>query len=238
MQIYGINSVKEIFYKRRDLIKKVYLDKNKHFSFYQELEQNDINVLKFDFHYWKKRFPEIGNFQSIIAEIDLPNQINLDQLISKIKNNKNPILLFLDRIQDPQNLGAIIRNAVAFNVDGILITKDNSAKLTNIAMKASAGTWLDIDILTITSSANVIKKLKNNNFWIVSTTLDGKYKPSELKKLKQKLVLIFGNEGKGIRSSLINSSDYTSKINIDSKVESLNVSSSVGIFLYALTSDN
>src|ERR1051325_3639677 len=51
MQIYGINSVKEIFYKRRDLIKKVYLDKNKHFSFYQELEQNDINVLKFDFHY-------------------------------------------------------------------------------------------------------------------------------------------------------------------------------------------
>jgi tRNA G18 (ribose-2'-O)-methylase SpoU len=105
-------------------------------------------------------------------------------------------------------------------------------------MKASAGTWLDIDILTITSSANVIKKLKNNNFWIVSTTLDGKYKPSELKKLKQKLVLIFGNEGKGIRSSLINSSDYTSKINIDSKVESLNVSSSVGIFLYALTSDN
>jgi 23S rRNA (guanosine2251-2'-O)-methyltransferase len=64
----------------------------------------------------------------------------LDQLISKIKNNKNPILLFLDRIQDPQNLGAIIRNAVAFNVDGILITKDNSAKLTNIAMKASAGT--------------------------------------------------------------------------------------------------
>lgn len=238
MQIYGINSVKEIFNKRRDLIKKVYLDKNKHFLFYQELKKNEINVLEFDFHYWKKKFPNVSNFQNVIAEINLPEKITLDQLLKKIENDKNPILLFLDRIQDPQNLGAIIRNAVAFNVSGILITQDNSAQLTNTVIKSSSGTWLDIDIVTISSIANVIKKLKNNNFWIVSTILKGKYKPKELKQLNQKLVLIFGNEGKGIRLSLINSSDYTSNINIDSKVESLNVATSVGIFLYALKSDN
>ncbi|BDV03742.1 MAG: 23S rRNA (guanosine(2251)-2'-O)-methyltransferase RlmB [Candidatus Hepatoplasma scabrum] len=238
MQIYGINSVKEIFTKRRDLIKKVYLDKSKHFSFYQILKNAKINVLEFDFHYWRKKFPNVNNFQNIIAEIDLPDKLTLDQLLKKIENKQKSILLFLDRIQDPQNLGAIIRNAAAFNVDGILITKDNSAKITNTAIKASAGGWLDVDIVMISSAANVIKKLKNNNFWVVSTILKGKYQPQELKKLNQNLVLIFGNESKGIRLSLINSSDYTSKININPKVESLNVATSVGIFLYALTSDN
>ena len=141
------------------------------------------------------------------------------------------LIVILDQVTDPHNLGACIRSANAFGADAVLIPLHGSAPLSDVAAKASVGATEHTPVVTLPSLNNAIEKLKAENFWIVG--LDG-YAEQELSQidLKGKLVIIMGSEGNGMRPLVKQNCDFLAKLPMVGQVESLNVSVATGVALY------
>ena len=155
--------------------------------------------------------------QGIVAEILLPTLPNLDGLIHHIeKLDNNSLILILDSIQDPRNLGACLRSANAAGVDCVVINKDGSAPINALVHKTSAGALNQLKIFSVTNLSRTIKALKEQNIWVVG--LDG--------------AIIMGAEGSGLRSLTKKSCDQLAMIPMQGNVESLNVSVATGIALF------
>ncbi|MEN3042437.1 MAG: 23S rRNA (guanosine(2251)-2'-O)-methyltransferase RlmB [Fervidobacterium sp.] len=142
----------------------------------------------------------------------------------------NPFLVLLDQVQDPQNLGAIIRTAVAAGVDMVVLTKDNSVHVTPGAVKASAGTVFRIPILITVNLARYIQWLKNKDVWVYGA--DARGRSIWEVELERPLAVVFGNEGSGIRQLVRESCDELISVPMKTPIDSLNVSVSAGIILY------
>ena len=143
---------------------------------------------------------------------------------------ENPFIVLLDQVQDPQNLGAIVRTAVAAGVNMVVLTKDNSAHVTPGSIKASAGTIFRIPIVITVNLARYIEKLKDKGVWIYGADMRGK--PLWEVKLERPLGIVFGNEGSGIRQLVKESCDELVSIPMKTPIDSLNVSVSAGILIY------
>ncbi len=235
MIIYGKNPVKDLFDKDPSQVKKVWIDSKRHQSFVKELEKagviiDDIKRLQ----YSSVELTGKENIQGIIANIKEPKMYSLSELIDINKDKQAPKLLILDQIEDPQNFGAIIRNAAAFDVDGIIYPGRGAVGLNSTVMKTSAGNWMNVRLCETGSLNSVIKTLKDNFYWIVTTSLDANSSMDELNDLNQPMAIILGNEGKGVRNSLQEKSDFKIKIVMNEKVESLNVASASAILLHSL----
>lgn len=142
----------------------------------------------------------------------------------------NPFIVLLDQVQDPQNLGAIVRTSVAAGVDMVVLTKDNSAHVTPGAIKASAGTIFRIPIVITVNLARYIERLKEKGVWIYGADMRGK--PIWQIKLERPIGIVFGNEGSGIRSLVRESCDDLISVPMKAPIDSLNVSVSAGIIIY------
>lgn len=148
----------------------------------------------------------------------------------KINNYKN--IIILDRIQDPGNLGTIVRNADAFGFDCVLLGKGCASLYSQKAIRSMQGSNFHIDCY---ENIDIIEQLLNmKEFDIISTALNGSIKLSDLDKISEKYAIIFGNEGNGIEPDIIKKSDYKIKIDMKGKAESLNVAISSGIIMYYL----
>ncbi|MFN3693675.1 MAG: 23S rRNA (guanosine(2251)-2'-O)-methyltransferase RlmB [Ignavibacterium sp.] len=144
-----------------------------------------------------------------------------------------PLLLILDSIQDTHNVGAILRTAECSGVDGIIITKHNSAPINETVVKTSAGASELVKICQVNNLANAIDELKKEGYWIVGSYL-GNSKPYTEIDYKMPLALIVGNEEKGIRKLTAEKCDYLVHIPMKGKIQSLNVSVATGILLFEI----
>lgn len=234
MLIYGKNPIKDLFEFDKNQIKKIYIEKKRHQSFYLELEKEGIELLEYKQFKYNEEINHKDNTQGIIAEINEPKNYSISDLIKENENIERPIIVMLDRIEDPQNFGAIIRNAAAFGVTAIIYPNRNSARLNSTAMKTSAGNWLHIKFSEVSNLSNAIRELKKKDYWIISTSLEANTSLEEMKNFDKPLVVLLGNEGKGVKKSLQEEADFNIKIEMNPKVESLNVSSAAAIVLYAL----
>ncbi|BDU67825.1 MAG: 23S rRNA (guanosine(2251)-2'-O)-methyltransferase RlmB [Candidatus Tyloplasma litorale] len=235
MFIYGKNPIKDLFDKDFKLIKKIWIDKKRHQSFFNDLKNKGIEINDFKvFNFRKNGFSSHENFQGIIALIEEPKIYSLKELIELNIGKESPKFLILDQIEDPQNFGAILRNAAAFDIDGVIYPSRNSAKLNSTVMKASAGNWMRVNLCETNSLNQVVDTLKKNYYWIISTSLEGKTSFEEIKNINQPKAIILGNEGKGVRKTLNEKSDFKIKINMNQEVESLNVASASAIILHYL----
>lgn len=170
--------------------------------------------------------------QGIVAEILLPNFPNQDALIIHIKQlEKSNLILILDSIQDPRNLGACLRNANAFGVDCVVINKDGSAPINALVHKAATGAINRLKIFYVTNLARTIKALKAENIWIIG--LDSTAQNSiEKINLSTSSAIVVGSEGTGLRPLSKKSCDHLAMIPMHGNVESLNVSVATGIALF------
>ncbi len=235
MIIYGKNPVNDLFTKDVTQIKKVWIDKKRHQSFSRDLESKNIEVEDIKtLSYRKVGLTGQENIQGVIADIKDPKIYSLQDLIAMNKDNDNAKFLILDQIEDPQNFGAIIRNAAAFGVDAIIYPTRQAAKLTPTVMKTSAGNWMNVKLCETGSLNSVIQVLKDNFYWIVTTALDANASMDEIKELNKPMAIILGNEGKGVRKTLQEKSDFRIKIDMNPEVESLNVSSAAAVLLHYL----
>ncbi|MDR0890960.1 MAG: 23S rRNA (guanosine(2251)-2'-O)-methyltransferase RlmB [Endomicrobium sp.] len=174
--------------------------------------------------------------QGIIAQISNIQYLNLTDLITRVKKYaKYPILVISDGITDPHNLGAIIRNCVAFGVHGIIIPKRNNASINETVVKVSVGATEHILISKIININHSIKVLKANGFFVIGTVI-GKYEEINNIKLYFPLVIILGNENHGIHFSTKKQCDKLISISqYNSQITSLNVSCASAIILYEIS---
>ena len=172
-------------------------------------------------------------FQNIAAEIELLEKKNLDEEIAKqkIKN-----IIILDGVNDPRNIGSIVRTSVAFNIDAIIL-KDRDFKATSATMyKAACGGMELIKIFEVINLNHAINLLKKNNFWIYGLDHEAK-SYLNVEQLSDKNVFIFGAEGDGISKKIKEKCDYLIKLKTNPKMQSLNVSNAVSATLGIVTNN-
>ncbi|MCP5054106.1 MAG: 23S rRNA (guanosine(2251)-2'-O)-methyltransferase RlmB [bacterium] len=170
-----------------------------------------------------------GN-QGVFAEISPIRFYTLEEILGNITTG---LILILDSINDTGNLGAIIRSAVAADVDAILVPLRNSAPINETVLKTSAGALLKARIVQSRNLSNDIKTLKENNFWIAGTVMEPQTSiPYYQYDFTANTAIIVGNEHKGIAPLLKKNSDQLVYIPHSSKVESLNVSAAASVILF------
>ena len=185
----------------------------------------------------KKFFKKIYKNQDIVHQgyAAKVSQNSLD--IKGLSRTDNNIVL-LDNINDPRNQGAIIRSCLAFNVYDIIIEK-KFYKEDNLSMHiASSGATMKTRIYEVSNLNNIIKVLKNNNFFIYGFDNNGAYSIDNYDFNKNKNVFIFGSEGSGLRKNITDKCDAILKIDINNDIDSLNVSNASAISLYELYKKN
>jgi 23S rRNA (guanosine2251-2'-O)-methyltransferase len=171
--------------------------------------------------------------QGVVAFKSTQKFYEIDDLISASGNNQYPLLLLLDSIQDPHNLGAILRSAECAGVDGVIMTTNNSAPITETVEKISAGALSHLKICRVNNLVRAMEDLKKNGFWIVGTHLSGDKSYTQI-DYKMPTALVMGNEEKGIRKLVSETCDFLIKIPMRGKIDSLNVSVSTGILLFEI----
>jgi 23S rRNA (guanosine2251-2'-O)-methyltransferase len=144
-----------------------------------------------------------------------------------------PLILILDEIQDPHNVGAILRSAECSGVNGIILTKHNSATITSTVTKVSAGATEHLKICQVNNLSQTIDELKEKGFWIVGSSLENAKNYTEV-DYKIPIALIVGNEEKGIRKLTASKCDFLVKIPMSGKIQSLNVSVATGVLLFEI----
>ena len=152
------------------------------------------------------------------------------ELLKRAKEEDNPLLLILDGLTDPHNLGSILRTADATNVAGVIIPKHRAVGVTPVVAKTSTGAIEHIPIARVTNLSQTLDKLKDAGFWIFGTDMQGT--PSHKWNTAGKLALIIGNEGKGISSNIKKQVDEMISIPMNGHVQSLNASVAAAILMY------
>lgn len=228
MFLYGINTLLEAI-KAGQKIKRVYiLEKIKRFEEIKiVLEKNKIHFQKVPEKVLQKLSGEDKN-QGVVFEIDDFKYHSLEEFLNLDK--KNWFLILLDQIQDPHNLGAIVRTAVCAGADGIVITKNRSAKVTPTVAKVSAGLIFKIPIIMVTNLVKTIEILKEKGIWVYGADMRGKNLWQA--DFKIPLALVLGNEGNGLRKLVKENCDELVAIPMKNNADSLNVSVSTGILAF------
>ena len=174
------------------------------------------------------------NHQGIVVFASKIIKKKLSEYLKKLSSKKTRILI-LDQLTDPQNVGSIIRSAFAFNFDAVCLLKNNSPIETPSLIKASAGEIDKIQILEIGNLAQEIKVLKNQNFFIYGLDGEGKIKIQEIDKTDNRIALIIGSEGKGLRNLTKQKVDELIKIDINSRCNSLNAANAATVAMYEIS---
>ena len=170
--------------------------------------------------------------QGVLAYTSPVDYTSLDELLESAgKKSDSPFLLLLDELEDPHNLGAILRTADAVGVDGVLIPRRRSCPLSATVAKTSAGAVEYVPVARIGNIAQTIKDLKQEGFWIIGADMDGTVDYFDA-DLTGATVLVVGNEGRGISRLVRESCDILVRIPMLGKINSLNVSVAGAVLMY------
>ena len=233
-QIEGRNSVLELLESDRDINKILIAKGEKHGSINKiialakerkiviaEVERQKLNAIS-----------QTGNHQGVIAIVPPYNYVDVEDILNEAKEkDEDPFIIILDGIEDPHNLGSIIRTAETAGVHGVIIPKRRSASVNATVSKTSAGAVEHVKIARVNNLNETIKYLKENDVWICGT--DGEAKDYYYtQNLKGALAIIIGSEGFGMSRLVKENCDFLVKIPMKGKVTSLNASVAAGIIIY------
>ena len=225
MLVYGRNVAKELLKKNKN-IKKIIIQEN----FDDKMLKSLIENKKFPVEIKSKREMDdlcLGLHQGIILDVPDYEYKSLDELLEE------EVLVILDHLEDPHNLGAIIRTCEAAGIKGIIIPKDRQVGVNATVMKTSAGTLDNVSVASVTNIVNTIDKLKKNGFWIVGTALENSVDYREI-DYSGKIALVIGNEGSGMSALVAKNCDFIAKIPMYGTTNSLNASVAAGIMIYEI----
>jgi 23S rRNA (guanosine2251-2'-O)-methyltransferase len=168
--------------------------------------------------------------QGYVAEIEhLENPLLKDF----IKEKENLTLACLDGVTDPRNIGSLIRSAASFKIDGIIIKERNFPDESKLMYKAASGSMEYINVFQVSNINSTLKNLKDKNFWVYGFDGKGKKNFTDI-EWKGNNILLFGSEGSGMHEHTTKYADFLVKININEKIESLNISNSAAIVFHHL----
>ena len=233
--IYGKNPVIEAIRAKKAI--KVFLTSNfNDQKILSLINENKINFVTVNPNEMDK-MANNGVHQGIAAELKPYQTVSLEEIIHKAKNKEKKIIVMLDGIEDPHNLGAILRSADVFDASGIILPKHNSVTLNATVAKTSAGAINYVPVSVVNNLNQAIKTLKEEGYWIVSTDGSATISYSSI-KYDFPVVVVIGSEGKGVSALVLKNSDYIVKIPQFGHVNSLNASVAAGILLAEVHKSN
>ena len=231
-EIYGRNPVIEAL-KSGTEINRVYIAKGaKHQvidDIYKLARERQIPVAQVERKKLDQLFPG-KNHQGVYASVAEMAYVEWEDILEKAREKgESPLVLVLDELEDPHNLGAILRNADAFGVHGVIIPKRRSVSLTGTVAKAAAGALQYVPVARVANIAQTLKALKKEGLWICGTAMDGQniYQAP----LSGPLAIVIGSEGNGMRKLVAEQCDFTVSIPMKGQINSLNASVATGIVL-------
>ncbi len=172
------------------------------------------------------------NHQGVAARVTLPDYVEVDDILAiAAQRGEAPLIALLDCIQDPHNLGAILRTAEGAGVHGLLIPKDNAAPMTPAVFKASAGAAAHVAVARVTNLSRAMAELKKRGVWFTGADEEGSKLYTEL-DLRGPTGLVLGSEGKGLRRLVREECDFVARIPLQGKVSSLNVSVAAALLFF------
>ena len=233
-QVEGRNSVLELLESGKD-INKIFITKGERHGSINKIiaiaKEKGIIIVEKD----KRQMDEMAqnqNYQGVIAIVPPFEYCEIEDIIDYAKEkNEEPFVLILDGIEDPHNLGSIIRTAETAGVHGVIIPKRRAAAVNSTVNKTSAGALEHMHIARVTNISDAIQKLKDAGLWICGTDINTeKYYYDQ--DLTGPLGIVIGNEGSGMSDKVRKNCDFLVKIPMKGKVTSLNASVSTGIVIY------
>ncbi|MDD7306122.1 MAG: 23S rRNA (guanosine(2251)-2'-O)-methyltransferase RlmB [Peptoniphilaceae bacterium] len=234
-RIYGRKSVLETIDSKQKIL-RAFILKNKNQEnthnilgkIVKKLKDKDIPIEFVD----KSFFENVdGNHQGVMIEIEDFVYKSLSSIMDKER------VILLDEIEDPHNLGAIIRSAEAFGFGAVIITERRSAKVNSTVYKTSAGAINNIDLVMVKNLNRAIKALKENNFWIYGLAGEAESSLGQT-DLRGKIGLVVGNEGSGLSRLVRENCDGLIKIPMLGQINSLNASVAAGLAIYEVSRQN
>ena len=204
-------------------------------------ENQNLNLLKNIKVYFKTK-KELDKYckneqilhQGFVAEVEKLEYPSLKDFIKK-KNNIN--LVCLQGVTDPRNIGSVIRSAVSFNIDGLIVKERNFPEISKTMYRSSSGSIEYINIFKVSNINTTLKYLRENNFWVYGFDMKGKKDLMEI-DWKGNNVLLFGSEGTGLNLKTSKYVDFNVKIKINKQIESLNISNSAAIVFHHIDKSN
>ena len=233
MIIYGRNPVKEA-YRAGKTIEKLYLPKGAPdpvLSPIYKMAKEKRTVISYVDKFTMDKLSEGGNHQGVLAQITDFDYSAVEDILALAKEKGEDLLIvLLDGITDPHNLGAIVRSAECFGAHGIVIPKHRSVGVNDTVVKVASGATEHMLIAKVTNINDTIRMLKEHNVWVYATDFDGK--APKLTNLTGNVAIVIGSEGEGIHKLTKELCDDTLTIPEYGKINSLNASVATGIILY------
>lgn len=225
MLVYGRNVARDLLKKDKNIRKIIIQDSFDDKEILSLIKKSNLKVESKS----KKEIDNLcsGVHQGIILDIPDYQYYELEELLNE------EIVVILDHLEDPHNLGAIIRTCEAAGIKGIIIPKDRQVGVNATVMKTSVGTLDNVKVVSVSNIVNTIEKLKKSNFWIVGTSLEDSIDYREI-DYSGKIALIIGNEGSGISNLVSKKCDFLAKIPMYGRTNSLNASVAAGIMIYEI----
>ncbi len=181
-----------------------------------------------------KKFGNENTTQGIVLKTKDFSRPSIEEFVKTESKKSKSVILILDQVTDPQNIGSIMRSCALFDCAGIIVGKDNSPELTSSLYKSASGAAELVNYIRVTNIRRVISFLKKNNYWIYG--FDSSKSKNSILSFSEKSVLVFGSESKGIRELVKKECDeiiqINTKNNLKFEIDSLNVSNAASIALY------
>ena len=237
INIFGFHSIESILINKPELVLKVLIQNGRKdkrvIELINNLDSQKITYSSTD----RANLDKISKgeiHQGVISEIILPPILNEDSLVNSIAAfDQKVMILMLDSVQDPRNLGACLRSANAAGVTHVVVNKDGSAPINSLVHRTSAGALNSLQIFHVTNLSRTIKQIKKRDIWVVG--LDGGTQSSLYDvNLKGSIAIVVGSEGKGIRPLIKKTCDQVVSIPMSGNVESLNVSVATAVTLFEI----
>ncbi len=203
-------------------------------------ENQSLNLFKSINVFYKSR-KELDNLcgkdetahQGLVAEVEQLEEITLKEFVLNNKN-KNINLIALEEVTDPRNIGSIIRSAVAFKIDGIIVKARSFPSKSKLLFKSASGGVEHMNIFKVSNLNTALKYLKSKDFWVSAFDISAA-KDFTKNDWKGRNVLLFGSEGFGIKNKTLDNADFKFKIQINKHIESLNISNTVSIVCHFIS---
>ncbi len=231
--MYGRHALMEALQSRPETIERVYVAEKPDGELNSLLQSAGVSAERFDQKLPPRGVERDANHQGYIGIMKLSRLVrSYGDFVAELVPTPDTALVVLGEVQDPQNVGAIIRTAAAFGIAGVLIPEHNQAQVTGSVVKVSAGMAFRIPLVSIGNVNDTLRDLKERGFWIYG--LDGEAKQSlHTETFEAASVFVLGNESTGIREKTLELCDIPLAIPMSPDCESLNVAASAAVALYA-----
>ena len=233
--IVGKHTVLEALKNPNRKVLRIFLTEESKKNIHRESPRK--NLLK-DVKVYFKNKRELDNYckneqlhhQGYVAEIEHLENLSLKEFII---NKKNLTLACLNEVTDPRNIGSIIRSAASFNIDGLIVKERHYPSESKLMYKSSSGCVEHLNIFQVSNINTTLKYLREKNFWIYGFDISGEKNFTEI-DWKENNILLFGSEGFGMKKHTLKYADFLVYIDINKKIDSLNISNSAAIVFHHL----